>query len=121
MLVRGDPLENIGAFGTIETTQRWVIYDSRALYTAAGISAVAELERENIELERAVELYRQGPELVARCEALLKSAEETLRAAADTAAPSATATALRPTTKFRSSRFSASRLSHNESVNHDSP
>jgi len=52
---------------------------------------VAELERENIELERAVDLYRKGRELVARCEALLKTAEETLRAAADTAAPGATA------------------------------
>lgn len=54
---------------------------------------VTELERENIELERAVELYRQGRELVARCEALLKSAEETLRAAADTAGPVVSAAA----------------------------
>ena len=44
---------------------------------------VAELERDNIELERAVKLYGEGRDLVARCEALLKSAEETLRAAAD--------------------------------------
>lgn len=52
---------------------------------------VTQLESPDIELERAVDLYRQGRELVARCEALLKTAEETLRAAADTAAPGATA------------------------------
>jgi exodeoxyribonuclease VII small subunit len=51
---------------------------------------VTELETENIELERAVDLYRKGRDLVARCEALLKTAEETLRAAADIAAPGAT-------------------------------
>jgi exodeoxyribonuclease VII small subunit len=44
---------------------------------------VGELERDNVELERAVTLYGEGRDLVARCEALLKSAEETLRAAAD--------------------------------------
>ena len=52
---------------------------------------VGELERDNVELERAVTLYGEGRDLVARCEALLKSAEETLRAAADgpaSAAPS---------------------------------
>ena len=43
---------------------------------------VTELEREGVELERAVKLYGEGRELVARCEALLKGAEETLRAAA---------------------------------------
>jgi exodeoxyribonuclease VII small subunit len=43
---------------------------------------VAELEREGVELERAVKLYGEGRELVARCEVLLKGAEETLRAAA---------------------------------------
>ena len=43
---------------------------------------VNELEAPNVELERAVELYRQGRELIARCEAQLKTAEETLRAAA---------------------------------------
>ena len=43
---------------------------------------VAELERENVELERSVALYREGRELVTRCEGLLKSAEETLRQAA---------------------------------------
>jgi exodeoxyribonuclease VII small subunit len=44
---------------------------------------VAELDRENVELERAVTLYGEGRDLVARCEALLKSAEETLRATAN--------------------------------------
>lgn len=43
---------------------------------------VTELEREGVELERAVNLYGEGRELVARCETLLKGAEETLRAAA---------------------------------------
>jgi exodeoxyribonuclease VII small subunit len=43
---------------------------------------VTELEREGVELERAVKLYGEGRELVARCETLLKGAEETLRAAA---------------------------------------
>ena len=52
---------------------------------------VSELESPNVELERAVELYRQGRELVARCETMLKSAEETLRAATDTAMGAATA------------------------------
>jgi exodeoxyribonuclease VII small subunit len=52
---------------------------------------VAELERENVELERAVELYRKGRELVARCETMLKSAEDALRAAGDTAVPGAAA------------------------------
>jgi exodeoxyribonuclease VII small subunit len=43
---------------------------------------VTELEREGVELERAVKLYGEGRELVARCETLLKGAEETLRTAA---------------------------------------
>ena len=47
---------------------------------------VAELERENVELERAVTLYGEGRDLVTRCEALLKSAEETLRATTNDAA-----------------------------------
>jgi exodeoxyribonuclease VII small subunit len=50
---------------------------------------VAELERDNVELERAVTLYGEGRDLVTRCEALLKSAEETLRATADGPAPAA--------------------------------
>ena len=50
---------------------------------------VAELERDNVELERAVKLYGEGRDLVMRCEALLKSAEETLRATADGALPAA--------------------------------
>ncbi|HEY4441384.1 MAG TPA: exodeoxyribonuclease VII small subunit [Candidatus Elarobacter sp.] len=44
---------------------------------------VAELERDNVELERAVTLYGEGRDLVARCEGLLKTAEETLRQTAE--------------------------------------
>jgi len=47
---------------------------------------VDELERESVDLERSVELFREGRTLVARCEVLLKSAEETLRAADGSAA-----------------------------------
>jgi exodeoxyribonuclease VII small subunit len=47
---------------------------------------VKELEAEGIELERSVELFKEGRGLVARCEVLLKSAEETLKTA-DGAAP----------------------------------
>jgi exodeoxyribonuclease VII small subunit len=50
---------------------------------------VDELEAEGVELERSVELFQEGRTLVARCEALLKNAEETLRAAdGNAAAPS---------------------------------
>ena len=52
---------------------------------------VDELERESVDLERSVELFREGRTLVARCEALLKSAEETLRTADGTAAAPAAA------------------------------
>lgn len=55
---------------------------------------VAELEREGVELERAVALYREGKTLIGRCEQLLTAAEETLREAAGTAAPSSAAAAL---------------------------
>ncbi len=44
-------------------------------------AVVDELERESVDLERAVELFKEGRSLVARCEILLKNAEETLRAA----------------------------------------
>ena len=47
---------------------------------------VRELEGESVELERSVELFREGRALVARCEDLLKTAEEALRAADGTAA-----------------------------------
>ena len=40
---------------------------------------VKELESEGIELERSVELYKEGRALVQQCEAMLRSAEETLR------------------------------------------
>jgi exodeoxyribonuclease VII small subunit len=49
-------------------------------------AVVDELERESVDLERSVELFKEGRTLVARCEALLKNAEETLRAADGTAA-----------------------------------
>jgi exodeoxyribonuclease VII small subunit len=55
---------------------------------------VTDLEREGIDLERAVALFDEGRTLVAQCEKLLASAEERLRqgvAAAD--APPATAEA----------------------------
>ncbi len=49
-------------------------------------AVVDELERESVDLERSVELFKEGRTLVARCEALLKNADETLRAADGTAA-----------------------------------
>ena len=49
-------------------------------------AVVDELERESVDLERSVELFREGRSLVARCEVLLKTAEETLRTADGTAA-----------------------------------
>jgi exodeoxyribonuclease VII small subunit len=53
---------------------------------------VGELDREGVELERAVALYEEGRKLVARCEKLLADAEKTLReAAAATTASAETA------------------------------
>jgi exodeoxyribonuclease VII small subunit len=49
-------------------------------------AVVDELERESVDLERSVELFKEGRTLVARCEALLKNAEETLRTADGSAA-----------------------------------
>ena len=49
-------------------------------------AVVDELERESVDLERSVELFKEGRTLVARCEGLLKNAEETLRVADGTAA-----------------------------------
>jgi exodeoxyribonuclease VII small subunit len=49
-------------------------------------AVVDELERESVDLERSVELFKEGRTLVARCEVLLKNAEETLRAANGAAA-----------------------------------
>jgi len=52
-------------------------------------AVVDELEKESVDLERSVELFQEGRTLVARCEVLLKNAEETLRAAdGNVAAPS---------------------------------
>jgi exodeoxyribonuclease VII small subunit len=53
-------------------------------------AVVDELERESVDLERSVELFKEGRTLVARCEALLKNAEETLRTADGTAAAPST-------------------------------
>ena len=52
---------------------------------------VTELEGDNLELERAVALYKEGRELVGQCEGMLKTAEATLRAASGNggAAPAA--------------------------------
>ena len=41
---------------------------------------VKALETEEPDLERAVALYKEGKELVARCEALLKSAQQAIDA-----------------------------------------
>jgi exodeoxyribonuclease VII small subunit len=41
---------------------------------------VKELEGESIDLERSVALFKEGRTLVARCEGLLKNAEDTLKA-----------------------------------------
>ena len=52
---------------------------------------VRELESEGVDLERSVALFKEGRTLVARCEDLLKAAEQTLRAAdTTTAAPTTT-------------------------------
>jgi exodeoxyribonuclease VII small subunit len=51
-------------------------------------AVVDELERESVDLERSVELFKEGRTLVARCEALLKNADETLRTDGTAAAPS---------------------------------
>jgi exodeoxyribonuclease VII small subunit len=51
---------------------------------------VKELESEGVDLERSVELFREGRGLVTQCEALLKNAETTLRAADGEAAAPAT-------------------------------
>ena len=48
---------------------------------------VKELEAEGVDLERSVELFKEGRTLVARCEALLKTAETTFRAADAAVAP----------------------------------
>ena len=42
---------------------------------------VKELDGESVDLERSVELFKEGRTLVKRCEDLLKHAEETLKAA----------------------------------------
>ena len=48
---------------------------------------VKELEGEGVDLERSVELFKEGRALVKRCEDLLKNAEETLKAADGIAPP----------------------------------
>jgi exodeoxyribonuclease VII small subunit len=59
-------------------------------------AVVDELEKESVDLERSVELFQEGRTLVARCEVLLKNAEETLRAADGTAATPAIVTPEEP-------------------------
>ncbi len=59
-------------------------------------AVVDELEKESVDLERSVELFQEGRTLVARCEVLLKNAEETLRAADGNAAAPAIVTAEEP-------------------------
>ena len=51
---------------------------------------VKELEGEGVDLERSVELFREGRTLVTHCELLLKNAETTLRSADGNAAIPAT-------------------------------
>jgi exodeoxyribonuclease VII small subunit len=51
---------------------------------------VKELESEGVDLERSVELFREGRTLVTHCEVLLKNAETTLRSADGEAAAPAT-------------------------------
>jgi exodeoxyribonuclease VII small subunit len=51
---------------------------------------VKELESEGVDLERSVELFKEGRELVTHCETLLKNAEITLRSADGDAAVPAT-------------------------------
>jgi exodeoxyribonuclease VII small subunit len=51
---------------------------------------VKELESEGVDLERSVELFREGRTLVTHCELLLKNAETTLRSADGDAATPAT-------------------------------
>jgi exodeoxyribonuclease VII small subunit len=48
---------------------------------------VKELESEGIALERSVQLYREGRELVQQCETMLRTAEETLRGVTDGTTP----------------------------------
>ena len=42
---------------------------------------VRELESGNVELDRAIELFKEGKALVAQCETLLKSSQEQIDAA----------------------------------------
>jgi exodeoxyribonuclease VII small subunit len=51
---------------------------------------VKELENGNVELDRAVQLFKEGKALSAECEALLKGAQEQIdRAMEQSGAPSA--------------------------------
>ena len=61
---------------------------SRSFETSLGRleAIVKELEGEGVELERSVELFKEGRGLVEHCEGLLKVAETTLRAADGTVA-----------------------------------
>ena len=48
---------------------------------------VAELEAGGIELERSIELYKQGMELAKGCEKLLSEAELTVKTISDSSSP----------------------------------
>ena len=48
---------------------------------------VARLESEDVSLDDSVELYREGRKLSARCETLLKSAQESIAAASEIEEP----------------------------------
>ena len=48
---------------------------------------VTELEAGGIELERSIELYKQGMELAKRCEKLLSEAELTVKTISESSAP----------------------------------
>lgn len=69
--------------------------DSKSASFEASLARLQEivkkLEGDDVELEQSVALYKEGRDLVERCEQLLRSAEETLRQAggAPAAAPSA--------------------------------
>jgi exodeoxyribonuclease VII small subunit len=52
---------------------------------------VKELENGNIELDRAVALFKEGRALAGECEALLKTAQQSLDRAMEQPAPAASA------------------------------
>jgi exodeoxyribonuclease VII small subunit len=65
---------------------------------------VKRLESGDVDLDESVDLFKQGRQLVARCQALLQAAQETVKSALEVP-PSATATreeaAPRPSSQLR--------------------